>query len=167
MEGLNFECNIIGEGPLFEELETLIREYNLEKCVHLLGGQPQVEVIKQLNEADVFVLAAVISRDGKRDGMPVALAEAMSMEIPVISTDIVGFSEMVKPSAGFLVPPNDTEALAAAIKQLWEESPRTRTEMGETGRKIISEEFELYKGTAQLAELLSKSPSGFDKHATI
>lgn len=158
--GLDFQCNIIGEGPWLGELETLIRKRNLGDYVNLLGGQPQSEVMRQLQESDVFVLAAIVAKDGMRDGMPVAIAEAMAMELPVISTDIVGISEMVKGSAGLLVPPNDSNNLAKAIKQIWDEDPSTRYKMGKTGRRIISEEFNLYKGTTQLAELFQHDSSG-------
>lgn len=157
-DGLDFTCKIIGEGPLYEELATMITHLNLGNCVHLLGGQPQSEVIEQLRQSDLFVLAAIIAKSGKRDGMPVALAEAMAVELPVISSDIVGISEMVHPAAGVLVPPKDPVALAAAIKQIWDDGHLKRKKMGAAGRRIISEDFDLYKGISQLSDLFLKSP---------
>ncbi len=136
----------------------MITHLNLGNCVHLLGGQPQSEVIEQLRQSDLFVLAAIIAKSGKRDGMPVALAEAMAVELPVISSDIVGISEMVHPAAGVLVPPKDPVALAAAIKQIWDDGHLKRKKMGAAGRRIISEDFDLYKGISQLSDLFLKSP---------
>lgn len=157
--GLEFECKIIGEGPLFDDLNNLIAELELVNFVKLLGGQPQSEVMIRLMDSDIFVLAAIVAASGKRDGMPVAIAEAMAMELPVISSDIVGISEMVKPSAGLLVPPNDPNALAEAIMHLWEQGPVMRQELGKEGRKIISENFDLYKGINQLSKLFLPSYS--------
>lgn len=152
-EGLDFECQILGDGPLKSELEAMVTRYNLAKHVHLLGGQPQQEVLAQLSQADVFVLACVIAKNGDRDGMPVSLAEAMAMEIPVISTDLVGIGEMVKPEVGYLVPPEDPVALAEAIKAMNMLGASKRIEMGKNGRTIIADEFELFKGIRYLANL--------------
>jgi glycosyltransferase involved in cell wall biosynthesis len=89
--------------------------------------------------------------------MPVALAEAMAMQVPVISTDIVGIGEMVKPGAGYLVPPHDPAALAEAIKKIHLSDPAARLAMGKTARAVIAQEFDLYAGTNRLAELFSES----------
>jgi glycosyltransferase involved in cell wall biosynthesis len=152
-EGVEFECNIIGEGPLFDDLHNLIVDLELASFVKLFGGQPQTVVINHLEDSDIFVLAAIIASSGKRDGMPVAIAEAMAMELPVISSDIVGIGEMVRPSAGLLVPPKDPNALAKAMLYMWEQGPKIRQEFGKEGRKIILENFDLYKGIDQLSEL--------------
>jgi glycosyltransferase involved in cell wall biosynthesis len=152
-EGVDFECRILGDGPLKSELEAMITRYNLAQHVHLLGGQPQQEVLAQLSQSDVFVLACVVAKNGDRDGMPVSLAEAMAMEIPVISTDLVGIGEMIKPGAGYLVPPEDPVALAEAIKTMNMIGGSKRIEMGKYGRTIIAEEFELFKGIHHLADL--------------
>lgn len=152
-EGVDFECRILGDGPLKSELEEMITRYNLTQQVYLLGGQPQEEVLAQLSQSDVFVLACVVAKNGDRDGMPVSLAEAMAMEIPVISTDLVGIGEMIRPEAGYLVPPEDPAALAEAIKAMNLIGPSKRIEMGKYGRTIIAQDFELFKGIHRLADL--------------
>jgi glycosyltransferase involved in cell wall biosynthesis len=158
-EGMNFECNIIGDGPLRSELETLICDRNLKCKVHLLGEQPQSEVHRYLSKADVFVLACTIDNNGNRDGMPVAIAEAMAMEIPVISTDIVGIGEMVQDGTGYLVHARDSAALAESIWKVYRAGPAFRCEMGRRGRKVIEEHFDLYKGVGKLASLFERSIS--------
>src|SRR5581483_2419431 len=124
--GMELDCHILGEGPLGEELEELIRANDLTGCVHLDGAQPQEQVLAHLKRADVFVLPVVIAPNGDRDGMPVALAEAMAMQLPVISTNILGIPEMVRPSAGILVPPEDSATLAEAIAWVSKMSPEER-----------------------------------------
>ena len=153
LRDVDFECHIIGDGPLKSELKADINRYKLQEQVHLLGAQPQSKVLDSLAWCDVFVLACVIAQDGDRDGMPVALAEAMAMEVPVISTNIVGIGELVQPGAGYLTPPNDVVALARAIKSMTSASPAERSRMGKYGRTIIAEEFDVFKGTGRLAGL--------------
>jgi colanic acid/amylovoran biosynthesis glycosyltransferase len=152
-KSIDFECRIIGDGPLRTELETEIERYNLKEQVHLLGGQPHDEVLSNLKWSDVFVLACVIAEDGDRDGMPVALAEAMAMAVPVVSCDIVGIGELVRPGTGLLVPPRDAAALADALQTLHAAGEFGRAEMGRRGRSVVGAEFDLHEGIRQLKVL--------------
>jgi len=156
-KGLNFECNIIGEGPLRSDLELSILERGLKGIVHLLGEQPQFKVLEFLSQVDVFVLACIIAENGKRDGMPVAIAEAMAMEVPVISTNIVGIGEMVQPGTGYLIPARDAIALAESIWKIYTKDSSARIEMGRYGRKVIAQHFDLHKGVETLAGLFERS----------
>ncbi|HSL47017.1 MAG TPA: glycosyltransferase [Anaerolineales bacterium] len=159
-QGLKLECNIIGRGPLKQELEALIAQYDLQEVVHLLGEQPQSEVRRLLSQSDMFALACTVATSGDRDGMPVAIAEAMAMEIPVISTTIVGIPEMVQPGTGFLVPEKDAEALAEAIHKIYSLERPARIQMGKSGRAVIAEHFDLHKGVERLAVLFQHAASG-------
>lgn len=157
-QGLDYETRIIGEGPLREELEGRIKRYGLQDRVHLAGGQPPDHVLELLRDwADIFTLPCVIAKDGDRDGMPVSLAEAMAVQLPVVSTDILGIPEIVKPGTGFLVPPNSPEALAEAIRCISAYDSPTRIAMGKRGSDVIIKEFNLVEGVKQLADLFRKS----------
>ena len=69
--GHEFECRIVGEGPMRQLLESQIAGQNLQEYVKLLGDQPQDTILELLgNWADVFVLPCVIAEDGDRDGIP-------------------------------------------------------------------------------------------------
>jgi glycosyltransferase involved in cell wall biosynthesis len=157
-QGLGFECRIVGGGPLKPELEERITQYNLRDQVYLVGGQPQSEVLRLLATwADVFALPCVIAQDGDRDGIPVSLAEAMAMQLPVISTDIVGISELVQPGTGILVPAHNALALAETLEAVHAASPSARAQMGRRGREVVDGEFNLVKGVAQLACLFREA----------
>ncbi len=156
--GVDFQCRVVGSGPLKPELEAMIARYHLEERVHLMGGQPQSEVLRLLETwADVFALPCVVAKDGDRDGIPVSLAEAMAMELPVVSTDIVGISELVQPGTGILVPPHDALALVEALQAVHARPLAVRAEMGRQGRRLVDAKFNLTKGTAQLAHLFQDS----------
>ena len=157
-QGLDFECRIVGDGPLRPKLEEQVTRHNLQGRVRLTGGQPQSQVRWLLQQwADLVALPCVIARDGDRDGMPVALAEAMAMGLAVISTDIVGIRELVQPGTGILVPPHDPAALAEALWTIGAQDPASRIEMGRRGRAVVEAEFNLLKGTRQLAKLFREA----------
>ncbi|MBI5030563.1 MAG: glycosyltransferase [Chloroflexi bacterium] len=156
-QGLHLDCRIVGGGPLEEELRALINRYGMADLITLEGAQSKAHVLQRLAEADAFVLASTIARDGDRDGMPVALAEAMAMQVPVISTALVGIGELVQPGAGILVPPENPGALAQAIKQIYSMNRAAQVEMGQRARAIVQHNFEVNQGIDQLAEMFRHS----------
>ncbi len=161
-QGMNFECRIIGDGPQRVQLEQQIAALDLQDHVTLLGSQPKDRVLANLQSADVFALPATIAPDGDRDGMPVALAEAMAVGIPVISTNIVGIRELVRVGTGFLVPSDDAQALAGALQRVQAMPVAERRAMGVRAREIVAREFELESGVRQLAALFHSSANDPD-----
>lgn len=97
---------------------------------------------------DVFVLANFA------EGVPGVLREAMSMEIPCISTWITGVPELIRNGVhALLVTLSDDEAFAEAIIRLADD-PDLRERLGHAGRERILEPFHLEKNAAQLADIL-------------
>jgi colanic acid/amylovoran biosynthesis glycosyltransferase len=152
---VKFVCRIIGGGPQRQELDELVRKDNLQDVVHVLGAREQNDVVRALREADLLVLPCVVEKGGMRDGIPVALMEAMAMGIPVISTKVSGIPELVKEGAGILTEPEDVHALVAAMEQVYRLSHEERRAMGERGRAVIEKEFNLTQEARKLAELLA------------
>jgi glycosyltransferase involved in cell wall biosynthesis len=152
-KSFDFVCHIIGSGKQRQELEELIRKSDLEDTVHLLGAMEQASVLNALNSADLFILPCVILETGRRDGIPVALMEAMAMEIPVISTEVSGIPELVRDGAGIVVEPGNVDALAMAIEKVIRLQAIERQELGKRGRAIIEREFNLAREVDKLAGL--------------
>ena len=117
--GKLFRCEIIGEGPLENELRVQINELRLQNNVVLAGAKPQTQLRRWLAAAYVFVLPSVIDRDGGMDNLPTVIMEAMATGLPVVSTNIGGIPEMViENETGFLVQPGDTAGMADAIEKI-------------------------------------------------
>src|SRR5262245_61848714 len=115
--GKSFRCEIIGVGPLEDELRHQIDELRLQNNVVLTGAKGQTQLRRRLGLASVFVLPSVIDRDGGMDNLPTVIMEAMATGLPVVSTNIGGIPEMViEDETGFLVQPGDTVAMADAIE---------------------------------------------------
>lgn len=153
-KGYTFQCFIVGMGPRQNALQACIDKYGLHQCVFLLGGRTQEEIRELYCSSDLFVLACVISRSGDRDGMPNVLLEAMSMQIPVITTAVTGIPELVRDREnGLLVPQRDALALAGAMEQLIKDET-LRCRLGKQGRQTVLAEFDIRKTADQLASTL-------------
>jgi len=151
-QGIQFECRIIGEGPMRPALEDQIRQFGLENFVRLLGALPHEEVIAQYQQATVFTLPAVLGKDGDRDGIPNVILEALSMELPVVSTLHSGIPEVVEEGvSGLLVPPENASALASALERVICD-PEMRNAFGKAGRQIVADRFNPEKNVRRLLE---------------
>jgi colanic acid/amylovoran biosynthesis glycosyltransferase len=148
--GMEFDCQIVGDGPLRAELEAKIRELGLADRVALLGALPHAVVIEKYREATLVVLPCVTGTDGDRDGIPNVILEAMALGVPVVSTRHSGIPEAVEDGAsGLLVPPGDSIALAGALERLMRDE-ELRERFGRNGRKKVLETFDAKRNVEKL-----------------
>jgi len=148
--GKSFRCEIIGEGPLEDELRQQIAQLDLRGCVELPGAKPQHEIREHLAAATAFVLPSMIDPNGGMDNLPTVIMEAMAAGLPVISTAIGGIPEMViQNETGFLVSPGDVASLAGAIECLFDEIGLARR-LGERGFQRAKELFSIEKNVRSL-----------------
>ena len=153
--GVRFECHLVGDGPLRERLTRQVAGAGLGNRVVLHGACAYGDVLKHLSRADVAVLATVPASNGKREGIPNVLKEAMACGLPVVASHISGIPELVEDGrSGLLVPPGDAAALADALQRLHDD-PALRRTMGCAGRERIVGEFDLRASTRRRAELFT------------
>ncbi len=134
-------CNIVGDGPLRDSLESLRFELNLTHKVKFLGKKDNKDVRKLMQSAEIFVLPCRIDEEGDRDGIPVALMESMSCGVCSISGDLPAIRELITNGEnGLLVEVDNTDALAKVIEHVVSDSD-ARHQLGQQGRKRILEEF--------------------------
>lgn len=139
-DGVNFRCEIIGDGPLRERLRARLARDGLVRHVTLAGARPSQEVERKLAAADVFVLASQQAASGNMDGIPVALMEAMAAGTPVVSTAVSGIPELVvNERTGLLVPPGNPESLARAIRRMLDDEPLRERCIEQAWRKVRNE----------------------------
>ena len=99
-------------------------------------------------------MASRIAADGDRDGLPNVLMEAGSQELAAVTTSVSAVPELITDGEnGLLVPPDQPEALAAALETLIRD-PERRLRMGKTARTIVLERFAMDPGLDHLAERL-------------
>jgi colanic acid/amylovoran biosynthesis glycosyltransferase len=93
----------------------------------------------------------VPSRDGRREGIPVAIMEGMASGLPVVASRLSGIPELVEDGKqGLLVEPGEARALAEALLRL-QHSPCLRHQLGREGRVRVQNEFDLQGCTMALA----------------
>ena len=152
--GYRFECRIVGDGPQSDELRASVRRLALEGLVTLCGALPHDRVLEQYAQAAVFVLPCVRTRDGDVDGIPNAIAEAMAMRVPVVSTDLPAIRELVSDRVnGSIVPPGDAASLADAIAHLLDD-PALRGRMGDEGRRTVEDRFDVEQNVGRFVSTL-------------
>jgi glycosyltransferase involved in cell wall biosynthesis len=154
--GLEFRCEIIGEGPLENVLREQITAAGLTTVVALTGPLPQREVIERLASSALFVLPCVAEAGGGMDNLPTVVMEAMATGLPVISTAVGGLPEMVRDgSTGLLVPEHAPAALVEAIGRLLADQSCARS-LGEAGRQRAVELFAIDKAAQNLSALFQQ-----------
>ncbi len=120
---------VAGEVDLDDELRALVEAAGLREHLHLLGRRSDMPEV--LSAFDVFVLS---SHD---EGMSNAILEAMAMQRPVVATDVGGTGEVVQEGrTGYLVPPKDPGALAAALERVFADAPAAQA-LGARGREVV------------------------------
>ena len=108
------------------------------------------------SEIDAVILPSIITSDKEREGIPVALMEAMAYSIPVISTDTGGIFELLADGAGIIVKERDSIALADAIECLIMNSEFAK-ETAVKGRQRITDVFNLSQNVGKLLQFINKS----------
>lgn len=160
--GMRFQCQIVGAGPLKERLHAQIAALHLDGVVSLLGARTQEELVALYENATVMALPCVVLENGDRDGIPNVLVEAMSMEVPVVSTSVSGIPELIDDGKnGLLVPPRDVTALTEELARVLCDAS-LRKLLGQNARRTVTQRFELQRNARRLkilfAHALSSSP---------
>jgi len=153
--GVPFECILVGDGKRRSRIERQIAETGLADRVKLDGPRSYAEVIERLSTASALVLPTVPAADGKREGIPNVLKEAMACGLPVVASAVSGIPELVEHQrSGLLLPARDAVALADALEQLWAD-PALRHRLGHNGRDKVVRDFNLRDSTARRAALFT------------
>lgn len=124
---------LVGDGDERQALTRLAADLGVQDRVAFRGWADDAR--RSLAELDVFVLPS------RFEAFPLTILEAMLAGLPVVATDVGSVSEaVIEGVTGLLVPPDDVEALAAAIDQL-RLDPECRREMGARGRQRVLDLF--------------------------
>lgn len=138
------KLTIIGEGPDRKKLASLIKSKNLQKNVSLAGRMPHDNVIKQLYEADAFILNSKTAGAGDMEGTPTVLIEAQAAGLPCISTFHSGIPEIIPvENHRFLAEEGNIDQITNNIVQLIGASKDELNEVSRLGRKRVEEAFDV------------------------
>jgi glycosyltransferase involved in cell wall biosynthesis len=140
--GIDVQCELIGDGPDRAALEEQVRASGLEARVRLVGVIPHDRLADRLRAADVLVAPSVPSSDGRREGLPVVLMEAMASGLAVVASDLSGIPELVEDGVtGLLTPPGDETAICVALERLARD-PALRPRLAAAGLARVRAEYD-------------------------
>lgn len=126
---------IVGEGPLRQKVEAILKDAGLSDLAWLPGTRSDIPDV--LRALDVFVLPS------QTEGTSCTLQEAMATGLPSICTAVGGTPDVLQHGEhGFLVPSEDVEAMAEALKTYWT-TPALALAHGVAARKLAVARFGL------------------------
>ncbi|MBI2099194.1 glycosyltransferase [Candidatus Uhrbacteria bacterium] len=155
----NFISIVIGTGPLFGRLKTLIEEEKLSNRVILAGKIiPATEILKSF---DIFVLPSA------KEGFPYAILEAMAAGLPIAATSVGAIPEMIEDKkSGLIAPPKNPGALKTAIESLLKDE-NLRSLLGQTAANEFKIRFSKDKMVQATKEIYLKFLSDSSKSREI
>jgi glycosyltransferase involved in cell wall biosynthesis len=137
-------CAGDGEG---EKLKQLAAELGVADRVECPGWLSAGQMSDELQRASIFALPS------HHEGVPMALLEAMSRSLPVLTTPVGGIPEVIENDRnGIMVTAGDVDAIEAALARLLESSAE-RERLGAAARATIAERFSLESTIERLAAL--------------
>ena len=130
---------------VYKQVYERMVEYGLADRVHIAG--PSHNVADWLAGSDLFVFPSLV------EGMPIALAEAMTFGLPCISSNVGPMPELIKDREnGLLIDPSSTQQIADAISELLS-NPGLAQQLGNRAKAKAEELFDPYRQSQKLAEV--------------
>lgn len=136
-ENQSWRICVIGDGPERDRLRELARQLRVESAVDWLGELSPAQVSAHLNTAHVFLLPS------RYEGMSNAGLEAMERGLPLVLSSCGGLDRHVDGEMGWVVPPGDEVALAAALDAVLATDPKRLTAMGSSARRCVEDNFDI------------------------
>jgi glycosyltransferase involved in cell wall biosynthesis/tetratricopeptide (TPR) repeat protein len=153
--------DIIGEGPLRNEVEEFVAVHGLTESVRLHGQRPHDDVLNMLGQCHIFAQHSVTDPlTGNAEGLPVTVLEACGQGRPVLSTFHEGIPEAVEHGvSGYLVDEGDTGKMAEYMVRLSQDGG-LRAQMGQAARaKVMNGGFSTDAMLSELRKAIGLSPS--------
>lgn len=161
--GLQFKCLIAGDGSLEHELRRMAANLELDDCIEFLGRLPHERLFEVYarREIHAVVLPSITTEDAEKEGIPVALMEAMSYGIPAISTNTGGIPELIGDGSGIMVEEKNPAAIAGALEKLMSDQTYYNL-LSEKGRKKIERDFNSLYISRTLLKLFERHKYDYD-----
>jgi colanic acid/amylovoran biosynthesis glycosyltransferase len=151
--GIDSQLQFVGEGDTLDSCKNLVKDLGLNDKVQFLGAKPPHEINSYLEKADIYVHHSITPESGDTEGIPISIMEAMSKELPIISTYHSGIPELVvDEKSGYLVKEKDVNDYAEKWISLIKDQSRFQS-IGEFNRQRIVEHFNLDKQNEVLKDI--------------
>lgn len=148
---------MIGEGPLFDECDKLVRALHLENSIDLTGALSHDEVRKWMSKSRAFVQHSLKPSNNDSEGTPNTILEASAMGLPIVATRHAGIKDaVIEGVTGYLVDEGDIDRMASYMLKL-SDNPELATQLGKAGREKIARDYDQKKQINKLWEVIKNS----------
>lgn len=134
------------------ELKNMVTKLELQNQISFLGKHTDVRPF--LAQANLYVIPTL--DEGRKEGMPMALVEAMSMAVPVLGSNISGINYVLKDFSKFLFQAKNEKELSEKINNIFQKTTNERKEIGNKLRQYCVEHFSYEKFVAEHERLYTK-----------
>lgn len=142
--GVAVNFSIVGDGPLRQDLDCMVRDLGLENNVNFLGSLSHDKTLENIARSDIFLMPCVTAKNGNKEGIPNVLKEAMALGVPVAATIHSGIPELIDDRvSGLLVPERGVKELVDAVIQYKEMSLKERKKIVNAARVKIEKDFDI------------------------
>lgn len=126
---------LAGDGPFLAPLQAQAKRLMLHD-IHFSGHVSGTAKEDLIAATDIFIVPSIITADGDAEGLPVALMEGLAAGKVCVATNESGADDIIRDGvSGYLVPQQDTAALATAIRQAVTMKPAARHAMQQAARQ--------------------------------
>jgi glycosyltransferase involved in cell wall biosynthesis len=147
--GPKYQLILVGDGAAMDKVKAATKACPSPEHVHVLGRRNDAHRI--VAALDVFALSS------RSEGLPLVILEAMATALPVVSTDVGGIADAVEDGqSGFLVAPDDDQALGEALAHL-NANPGLAREVGERARSRALEHYSAERMASEYLELYRRA----------
>lgn len=133
--------DIVGDGPLMNDLKFMVEALGITNNVNFLGRKPPTWIADNTKNYSALVAPFCIAKNGDRDTGPLVLKEAMGSGIAVLTTELMGAKEIVNQRVGMKCKPADIMDLTRMLSQFCDFSPYQRFTMGQNGKRFVTKHF--------------------------
>jgi len=138
---------IIGKGPYRNYLEKLVEKYSLQNNVIFKGHVSEDEKNRLLAESQALVFPSLF------EGFGLVILEAFMQKKPALVSDIRPLSDIVEhQKTGLIISPKDEKKWAESLEKIISD-PVNASSMGEAGRRVVEEKYNLKKMQKSLEQM--------------
>ncbi len=153
--GIPATLELVGDGPERARLAALAESLGVTDAVRFRGALAQRDILPLYRSAWLLLAPSRVLGNGRRDGIPNVIVEALAMGLPCAGTRAAGLEEAIADGInGVLAPPDDDQALADAIRPLLTD-PSRLDRLGERARSGVRERFDVERNFERLFALLT------------
>ena len=130
----NIRLVIVGKGPIAADLGRFVEQHQMQDLVCFTGFRQEIPTL--LKSLDVYVMPSL------REGLPLALLEAMAAGLPIITSNTSGMKEVIGDcDCGELVNPEDVNSIVLAMEKMLSQPTDSLVDMGQRARERALNKF--------------------------